>query len=77
MLKYKIDVLKALKDNGFSTYRIRNEKIFNQTQLQDIRKNHLLTHDALDKLCRLLECQPGDLLEWVPDPVDNEEWEED
>lgn len=67
MLKYKIDVLLALKNRGFSTYKIRNEKIFNQSQLQDIRKNHLLTHDALDKLCRLLECQPGDLLEWVPD----------
>ena len=67
LLKYKIDVLLALKNKGYSTYKIRNEKIFNQTQLQDIRKNHLLTHAALDKLCRLLECQPGDILEWVPD----------
>lgn len=67
LLKYKIDVLLALKNKGYSTYKIRNEKIFNQTQLQDIRKDHLLTHGALDKLCRLLECQPGDILEWVPD----------
>ena len=67
MLKYKIDVLKVLKNKGYNTNYIRINKIFNQSQLQCIRNDHLLTHDALDKLCRLLECQPGDLLEWVPD----------
>jgi len=25
------------------------------------------TTDTLDRLCRALEVQPGDLLEWVPD----------
>ena len=67
MLKYKINVITALKEAGYSTYKIRNEKIFTEAQLQHIRRNHLLTHDALDKLCRLLELQPGDLLEYVPD----------
>ena len=67
MLRYKINVIEALKEAGYSTYRIRNEKILTEAQLQHIRRNHLLTHDALDKLCRLLDCQPGDLLEYVPD----------
>lgn len=26
--------------------------------------------DTLNKLCRALDCQPGDLLEYVPDPED-------
>lgn len=26
--------------------------------------------DTLEAICRALECQPGDLLEWHPDPVD-------
>jgi len=26
--------------------------------------------DTLEAICRVLECQPGDLLEWHPDPVD-------
>ena len=67
MLRYKINVIAALKEAGYSTYRIRNEKILTEAQLQHIRRNHLLTHDALDKLCRLLDCQPGDLLEYVSD----------
>ena len=70
MLKYKINVIAALKEAGYSTYRIRNEKILTEAQLQHIRRNHLLTHDALDKLCRLLDCQPGDLLEYVPESDD-------
>lgn len=67
MLKYKIDVLKALKDKGYSTYTIRKNKIFTEAQLQNIRENKLLTHDVFNKLCALLQCQPGDILEYVPD----------
>jgi len=26
--------------------------------------------DVLDKMCRVLNCQPGDLLEYVPDDPD-------
>lgn len=67
LIKYKIDILQALKQVGYSTYKIRKEKIFNQSQLQQIRDNKLLTQEALNKLCDLLGCQPGDILEYVPD----------
>ena len=67
MLKYKINVISALKEAGYSTYRIRNEKILTESQLQHLRRDHLLTHDAIDKLCGLLNCQPGDLLQYIPD----------
>ena len=67
MIKYKIDILAALKQIGYSTYRIKQEKILNQSQLQQIRDNKLLTQYALNKVCALLSCQPGDILEYVPD----------
>ena len=67
MIKYKIDILLALKQIGYSTYKIKQEKIFNQSQLQQIRDNKLLTQDALNKVCTLLDCQPGDILEYIPD----------
>ena len=28
---------------------------------------------TLDAMCRVLRCQPGDLLEWVPDDGDRDE----
>lgn len=67
MIKYKIDVIQALKSAGYSTYKIRKEKIFTESQLQNIRDNKLLTQDALNKLCKLLDCQPGDILTYIPD----------
>lgn len=71
-LKYKIDIMQALKDKGFSSYRIRKENIFGQKTLQDFRIGTVvLSVDCLDKLCRLLNCQPGDLLEYKPDADNN------
>lgn len=67
MIKYKIDIIHALKTIGYSTYKIRKEKIFTEGQLQQIRDNKLLTQEALNKVCTLLNCQPGDILEFIPD----------
>lgn len=67
MIKYKIDIIQALKNKGYSTYKIRKEKIFNESQLQQMRENKILTQDALNKVCTLLDCQPGDILEYIPD----------
>lgn len=67
LIKYKIDVLQALKEKGYSTYKIRKYKVFNEAQLQQIRDDKLVTQDTLNKLCMLLDCQPGDILEYVPD----------
>lgn len=72
MIKYKIDIISALKNKGYSTYRIKQEKIFNQSQLQQLRNDKLLTQDALNKVCFLLNCQPGDILEYIPDSQHDE-----
>lgn len=67
MIRYKCNIIELLKDKGYSTYRIKEEKTFNQSQLQQLRTNKLVTQETLNKLCYLLHCQPGDLLEYIPD----------
>lgn len=67
MIKYKLDIIQALKNKGYSTYKIRKEKIFNESQLQQMRQNKILAQEALNKVCALLNCQPGDILEYIPD----------
>ena len=64
-VKYKIDVLKALKEAGYSTYRIQKEKILSQRTLQNIREEKSISHEVLGRLCELLNCQPGDILEYI------------
>lgn len=72
MLKYKIDVLSELKNHGFTTTKIRQEKLLNESALQYIRQGKPIGPIPLDTICRLLECQPGDIMEWVPDPAEGE-----
>ena len=53
-LKYKIDVLEALKNKGYTSYRIRTEKIFGERQMQQLRNGEIVSHACISKLCELL-----------------------
>jgi putative transcriptional regulator len=66
-VRYKIDIMAALKEKGYSSTRIREEKLIGQSYLQQIRHNELVSWKTIDTLCRLLECQPGDIIEYIPD----------
>lgn len=61
-LQYKIDVLAALKEKGFSSYRLRKEKIFGERVIQQLRNKEPVSWEVLGRLCALLECEIGDLL---------------
>lgn len=73
-LQFKIDVLTALKEKGITTYMIRKEKIMSESTVQKLRSGKGLAWDNIETLCRLLECQPGDLLEYVPDTEEVQKW---
>lgn len=64
-IRYKVDVIGELKKAGFTSYKIRQEGLINQTALQRIREGKLISWEQLASVCRLLKCQPGDLLEYV------------
>ncbi len=66
-LKYKFDVLEALKQSGYTTYKIRKEKLFAESTLQKFRNGQVISADNLNCLCKCLNLQPGDILEYVPD----------
>lgn len=65
MLKYKINVLEALKVKGYSSYKIRKEKLIGEAQLTKIRNGEIASKETLNTICKLLQCQPGDILEYV------------
>ena len=64
---YKINVIQALKDAGYNTNRIRKEKIMGEAMLQKLREGHMVSWATFETLCALLDCQPGDILEYIPD----------
>lgn len=64
-------LLKLLKDKGYTTYRIRKEKVIGQATLTAIKNGTGgLDHRSIAKLCKVLECQPGDLMEYVDGDTD-------
>lgn len=67
MIKYKCDIMQALRDAGYTPIKIRKNKLISERALTDLRRGHIIGAISLSRLCALLNCQPGDLLEYVPD----------
>lgn len=64
-IKYKIDVVQALKDKGYTSYSIRKNNIMGQATYSQLRHGELVSWATMNTLCELLDCQPGDLIEYV------------
>lgn len=64
-LQYKVDILPALRSAGYNTNRLRQEKLLSESTIQKLRTGEGVSWDNLGRLCRLLGCQPGDILEYV------------
>lgn len=69
-IRYKTDILEALKTKGYSTYRIRKEKLLAESTVQAFRKGELVSLENIARICELLGCQPGDILEYAEDVAD-------
>ena len=61
-----------MKEKGLTTYKIRKEHIITESTLQKLREGQNITTDSLAALCRALDCQPGDIMEYVPDQDSDE-----
>jgi len=61
------DIMQLLAQHGWSSYRIRKERVISEGTMSRLRKGQPVTTETLDVICRLCQCQPGDLIRWVPD----------
>ncbi len=66
-LKYKIDVLEALKEKGYSSYSLRKEKHLSESTIQKLRSGDKISWDNINTLCNLLDCDVADILEHQKD----------
>lgn len=63
-IKYKIDILPALKAAGYNTTRLRREKILSESTIQALRSGKMVSIENISRICEMLQLQPGDLLEY-------------
>lgn len=58
-----------MKAKGVSQYMLLKEGIDNKT-LDNLKKGKNITLLTVEKLCRIIDCTPNDIVEFVPDSVD-------
>ena len=63
-VRFKVDVLAELKKKGFSSYKMRQERLMGEATIQQLRKGELVSWD-IGRICAMLDCQPGDILEYA------------
>lgn len=57
-----------LKERGISTYKIRQENIISQAALTKMKNGEgNIDTRTLERLCAYLNCQPGDIMEYIPE----------
>lgn len=60
-------LFELLQKRGYSlTYWLRQNG-FHSATVTKLRKNERVNTDTINSLCKLLNCQPGDIMEYVPD----------
>lgn len=66
-MPFKYDKLfKLLKEKGITSYRIRKENIISQAALTKMKNGEgNIDTRTLERLCAVLECQPGDIMEYI------------
>lgn len=63
MYKYKIDVVQALKDKGYTSYKIKQLGLLQQGTLTTLKNQGNITLKTLNAICIMLKCQISDIIE--------------
>ena len=66
MIEY-LDIMKRLADNGWSGRQLQLKHLISNGTLAQIRTGKPISTATIDIICRLCNCQPGDLLRYIPD----------
>ena len=59
---YKINILEALKEKGYTTYYIRQNKLLSESTLQRLRNNQTISMVSLLTIANLLKMNIRDII---------------
>ncbi len=64
-------LLQILKNNNYTCYTLtKKNKVIGQATWKKIHERGNIDTRSINSLCAFLECQPGDILEYIPDVSD-------
>ena len=56
-----------LKQHGISKYRLIEDGIITRTEITRMHTHHNFSFQYLERLCVALDCQPEDIIKYLPD----------
>ncbi len=62
-------LFKIMADRGHTRYRL-GVQIGDHTLAYSLKKNKNVTTYTINKICAAFNCQPGDIMEYIPDNKD-------
>lgn len=60
-------LLTMLDEKGITSYTVKKSGVIGQATWKKIHDGGHIDTRTINALCELLNCQPGDILEYVPD----------
>ena len=70
-------MIKLFEERGVNSYTIKKAGVIGQETYKKIHRGGHIDTRSLGALCKYLNCQPGDLIEYVEDEPETEEKPED
>lgn len=64
-------LLKMFEKKGVTSYTIKKDKVIGQATWKNIHDGKHIDTRTIETLCKYLDCQPGDILEYIPDETEN------
>ena len=66
-VKEGMNILERLAACGFTSYFLRQGKVFSESSIQRLRKGGLPSWKELDFICKILACDISDIVEFIDD----------
>ena len=60
-----------LAERGLNAYTLKKENVVGNATIEKLQKNHgNIDTRSIVRLCKYLQCQPGDIMEYVEDEAE-------
>lgn len=69
MIVYK-GILEKLANHGLTSYVLKKNNLLSGSVIDRLRENRPITTDTINTICRLCECQPADIIQYIPEEGD-------
>ena len=60
---------KLMEEKGITSYTVKKNNIIGQATFRKIKEDGDIDTRTIAKMCEVLDCQPGDLMEYVREPA--------